>query len=225
MGMQLLETQHWETQYSLSLDLYEMSASVSCMLGDITKMSTCLGEISSHARTFADSLKASSLLAKLLASSSKFEEARSNCLIILSNLGEAFPSDVGFPLVLNELSLIETLLRNITRNQIKQLPPMTDRNKLNAMKFLNMLCMYSGISKPMLLPLFSCRMVRLTMDYGFCGDSIVGLATAGLSVVSIYLRVIYIFHVVLKLTFSFSSLLLFSLYSSISPMIFNLLPA
>mmetsp|Transcript_35428 Transcript_35428/g.62191 ORF Transcript_35428/g.62191 Transcript_35428/m.62191 type:complete len:395 (-) Transcript_35428:148-1332(-) len=50
------------------------------------------------------------------------------------------------------------------------------------MKFLNMLCMYSSISKPMLLPLLSCRMVRLTMEYGFCDDSIVGLATAGLSV-------------------------------------------
>ena len=223
--MQLLETQHWETQYSLSLDLFEMSASVSCMHGDITKMSTCLDEISSHARTFYDSLKASSLLVKLLASSSKFEEARSNCLIILSNLGEVFPSDVSLPLVLNELSLIQTVLRNITSNQIKLLAPMTDRNKLNAMKFLNMLCMYSNISKPMLLPLLSCRMVRLTMEYGFCDDSIVGLATAGLSVVSIYLRVISIFHVVLKLTFSFSSLLLFSLYSSISPMIFNLLPA
>ena len=151
----MLETQHWETQYSLSLDLFEMSASVSCMHGDITKMSTCLDEISSHARTFDDSLKASSLLVKLLASLSKFEEARSNCLIILSNLGEVFPSEINLPLVLNELSLIQTTLKDITSNQIKLLTPMTDRNKLNAMKFLNMLCMYSNISKPMLLPLLT----------------------------------------------------------------------
>ena len=174
MGIQLLETQHWETQYSLSLDLFEMSASVSCMHGDITKMSTCLDEISSHARTFYDSLKASSLLVKLLASSSKFEEARSNCLMILSNLGEVFPSEVSLPRVLNELSTIQVSLKNITHDQMKLLPRMTDRSKLNAMKFLNMLCMYSIISKPMLLPLLSCRMVKLTLQYGFCDDSIVG---------------------------------------------------
>ena len=174
MGMQLLETQHWETQYSLSLDLFEMSASVSFMHGDITKMSTCLGEISSHARTFDDSLKASSLLVKLLASSSKFEEARSNCLIILSNFGEVFPSEVSLLHVINELPYMQTSLRNITHDQIKLLPQMADRRKLNAMKFLNMPCMYSVISKPMLLPLLSCRMVRLTLQYGFCDDSIVG---------------------------------------------------
>ncbi|KAL7543135.1 hypothetical protein ACHAXR_012438 [Thalassiosira sp. AJA248-18] len=131
--------------------------------------------------TFDDSLKASSLLVKLLASNSKFEEARSNCLSILSSLGEVFPSEVSLPLVLNELSVIETSLRSITFDQMRQLPPMTDRKKLNAMQFLNMLCMYSVISKPMLLPLLSCRMVKLMMEYGMCNDGIVGLVTAGYS--------------------------------------------
>ena len=191
MGMQLLKTQHWETQYSLSLELYEMSASVSCMHGNHVRMSSCLDEILSHARTFDDSLMASSLLVKLLASSSKFEEARSNCLEILSNLGEVFPQDINLPLILNELSSMQATLRNITRKQINLLPPMTDRKKLNAMKFLNMLCMHSNISKPMLVPLLSCRMVRLTMEYGFCDDSIVGLATAGHSGVSFYMSLVY----------------------------------
>ena len=64
-GIKLLDTQHWETQYSLSLGLFEMSASVSCMHGDIPAMSTCVNEILSHSKTFDDGLKASSLLVKL----------------------------------------------------------------------------------------------------------------------------------------------------------------
>jgi len=179
--MQLLEAQHWETQYSLSLNLFEMSASLSYMSGDVTKISTLLEEISSNARTFDDSLKASSLLVKLLASVSKFEEARSNCLMILSHFGEVFPSEISLPRVLDELSAVQSALRNTTHHQIKLLPQMVDKNKLNAMKFLNMLCMYSITSKPMLLPLLSCRMVKLTLQYGFCDDSIVGYATAGYS--------------------------------------------
>lgn len=38
----------------------------------------------------------------------------------------------------------------------------------------------------MLLPLLSIHMVKLTMEYAFCEDSIVGLATASPPVVSIH---------------------------------------
>jgi len=146
-------------------------------------MSVCLDTILSNAKSFDDSLKASSLLVKLLASSSKFDEARTNCITILANLGETFPKGIGLPCALDKLSVIQTTLRDISCDQIKQLPPMSDSNKLNSMKFLNMLSMYSIISKPMLLPLLSCRMVMLMNEYGFCDDAIVGLATAGYSVV------------------------------------------
>jgi len=178
----LLSAEHWQTQYSLSLDLFETSASLSCMSGDVTEMASYLGEILSNARTFDDSLKASSLLIKLLASVSRYEEARDNCLVILSHYREVFPSDISLPCVLDELSTVRTVLGNISHHQVKLLPRMVDKDKLNAMKFLNMLCMYSIISKPMLLPLLSSRMVKITLAYGFCDDSIVGLATAGYSV-------------------------------------------
>eukprot|EP00580_Thalassiosira_gravida_P005863 CAMPEP_0201654070 /NCGR_PEP_ID=MMETSP0493-20130528/45311_1 /ASSEMBLY_ACC=CAM_ASM_000838 /TAXON_ID=420259 /ORGANISM="Thalassiosira gravida, Strain GMp14c1" /LENGTH=253 /DNA_ID=CAMNT_0048130619 /DNA_START=1 /DNA_END=761 /DNA_ORIENTATION=+ len=56
---------------------------------------------------------------------------------------------------------------------------MTDGPKLKAMKFLSMMSVYSVISKPMMLPLISCRMVSLMTKYGFCDDSIIGLVTAG----------------------------------------------
>jgi len=181
IGIQLLNAEHWQTQYSLSLNLFEMSASLSCISGDVTKLSSCLSEILSHARTFNDSLKASSLLVKLLASASKFDDARNNCLVILSHYGEVFPSEISLPHALGELSTVRTALGNISHSRVKLLPKMVDKGKLNAMKFLNMLCMHSIISKPMLLPFLSCRMVEITLVYGFCDDSIVGFATAGYS--------------------------------------------
>ena len=124
-------------------------------------MSTCLHEIIANVKSFEDSLTSSSLLAKLLASSSKYKEAMGNCLSVLSNLGEEISPDVSFPVVQNELAVIQTTLATITLEQVKRLPPMTDQSKLNAMKFLSMLCMYSIISK-----------VRLTVEHGFCDSSI-----------------------------------------------------
>ena len=181
--MRLLGTNHWEEQYSLSLQLYEMSASISCINGDIGAMSSCLHQIIANVKSFEDSLTSSSLLAKLLAASSKYDEAISNCLSILSALGEEFPQEISLPIVLNELSVIQTTLATISVDQVKLLPQMTNKSKLNAMKFLSMLCSYSIQSKPMLVPILSCRMVRLTIEHGFCDDSIVGLVTAGFSLV------------------------------------------
>ena len=45
MGIKLLQSGRWEDQYTLSLNLYEMSASLSYMCGDTAKMSSCLDEI------------------------------------------------------------------------------------------------------------------------------------------------------------------------------------
>ena len=189
MGIELLEPrQHWLTQYQLSLDLYEMSASVSCARGDISAMSPALDHILLNARSFEDSLKASSLLVKLLAASSKMDDAINNCIVILQNLGEIFPanSDVTLAGVSNEISSVmqQTLANNITKERFKLLPPMTNKTKIHAMKFLNLACAYSLISRPMMIPFLSSRMLKLTIDYGFCDDSIVGLALLGYSLVS-----------------------------------------
>lgn len=161
-----------------------MSASVACMRGDIGMMSSCIDGILAHAKTFDDSLKASELLVQMLMSQSKFNDATSNCLAILKEFGEEFPSDLSFRLVQSELTKTKTLLQNVTHDQIKRLPRMTDRNRLNSMKFFTQLRQVSNHSKPMLQPLIACRMVSLTMGFGFCDDASVGLAMIGYCMVS-----------------------------------------
>lgn len=120
---------------------------------------------------------------KLLASQGKYDEAISNCLSILQNLGEVFCSEVSLDVVRDELSSVHQTLENISYEQIKTLPQMTDTMKVTAMHFMSMLCTFSVISKPMLLVPLSCRMLRLTMTFGFCEDSIVGLGQNAYAVV------------------------------------------
>lgn len=57
-GMKLLDDDHWQSQYELSLDLYEKSASVCCMNGDTSTMRSHLDEVITNTKTFQDSLKA-----------------------------------------------------------------------------------------------------------------------------------------------------------------------
>lgn len=184
-GIRLLNTDHWETQYTLSLGLYEMAAQASCTKGDTLHLSDYLDEILSHSRCFEDSLTASSLLVKLLASTQKFNDAISNCLVILANMGHDFPTEVELDLALSKLTELQASLSKISRDTLKQLPRMTDRSKLNAMKFMSLLCQYCIIAKPELLALVSFRMMQMTLESGFCDDSIVGLAVIAYSLVRV----------------------------------------
>lgn len=134
-----------------------MLASTSCITGDIDTLYSSLNDLNANVKSFEDSLTSSSLLAKLLTSQSKYKDAMDNCLSILSTLGEEFPQDVTLPMVLNELSVVQTTLANITVDQVKRLPRMVDKNKLYAMKFLSMLCACGIIANPLLVPILSCR--------------------------------------------------------------------
>lgn len=124
-------------------------------------------------------------MAKLLAASSKYSEALETCLYTLKALGEDFPDIISLPSVLNELSVLKSSLENIDSvEKVKQLPQMTDKSKLNSMHFLSSMQIYCVISKPLLMPLISARMVRLTIDSGFCDDSIIGIVASAWTLVS-----------------------------------------
>lgn len=185
----MLVNDHWGTQYDLSLDLFEKCASVCFMTGDLTTMSSCLCEILDHAKSFDDSLTASTLLVKLLASSAKFVDASDNCLTILQNLGEEFPrGEISLSTVQDTLNTALPTLRKIANDpdQIKQLPPMKDCKKLNAIRVMAILRKVSFRSHPTFLPLLGWRMVSITLQYGLCDESIVGIVVAGFSLVSLY---------------------------------------
>ena len=166
------------------LELCEVSVTVSSMIGDADRMSSSISKIFSHTKTFDDSLTASIFFAKLLASQTKVSEAIDNCLAILSNMDERFPENISMPQILHELSEIQSILEGTTIDEIKLLPLMVDKSKLKAMDFMSTLCTYSITSRPMLLPLVSCRMVQITMKYGYCDHSIVGFIMAGYGVFS-----------------------------------------
>ena len=54
---------------------------------------------------------------------------------------------------------------------------MTDRNKLMTMKMLGMLALYYGRMQSFMLGYISCRMLRITIEYGQSEDSVFALAS------------------------------------------------
>lgn len=185
-GISLLQENHWESNYSLSLELYEMSALVSFIDGNGNADATLkrLQSILQHARTFEDTLNASVLLSKFMGSRGNYAEAINNCLGILSNLGETFPNEIDSTIVSSSVAETKQLLANITKEQISQYPVLNDPSKLNAMKFMSLLMLYAVAHKPSLMPIVSNRMMKLSFNFGFCDDSLLGLAMAAYGIVN-----------------------------------------
>jgi len=174
-GISLLHARPWKKQYALCLELYEMSAVVGFMDGGGENVSSRLDDILSNAKCFGDTIKSRELLLKVIASRGEYAESTSQCLSTLSKLGENFPKEIESSKVTKEIVRTMALLKDITKDDIRKLPLMTNPSKLYAMKFLSMLCTLSLTSRKNLCHLASCLMVKFTFKYGFCEESIHGL--------------------------------------------------
>jgi len=178
-GISLLVENHWSEQYDLSIELYEMSVVASLMGGDTDNVPSRLDDILSNAKSFEDALNSQVLLAKYLASQEQYDFATKGVLAILSHLGEEFPTVLNESQVQNEIKATQAILNNITREKILRVGTMTDTDKLNVMKFMTLLLTVSNFASPLLMHLLSCRMMHLTFEFGFCEDTISGLAFVG----------------------------------------------
>ncbi|EED86246.1 predicted protein [Thalassiosira pseudonana CCMP1335] len=103
------------------------------------------------------------------------------------HLGEAFipPDEISMTDVAGKVKDIQSLLQNVTKDDFKSIPVMTDATKLNAMQIMALLCSYAHMAKSIILPYLSYRMIELTKQYGMCDDAIVGLAVTGFALISL----------------------------------------
>lgn len=176
-GISLLHANHWDKQYSLSLQLYEYSGLVCFMDGKIDGVTSRLNAILSNAKSFDDKINTRVMLAKLYLSQQRYADGFRDVIEVLSGLGEVFPKEIDQTLVTSEINETLPLLNEITKEKLSNLPVMTDARKLNAMKFMSLLTTLCTIHSPKFLHMLSCRMIQLTFQFGFCEESITGLAT------------------------------------------------
>jgi len=94
-ALQLLPDNHWESNYSLSLQAHMAIAKASYSIGDTDKAQAMLELIFKHATCMKDTLDAYYLFVNLLHSQERGEEAYTICQIVLTQLGEKIPDYVS----------------------------------------------------------------------------------------------------------------------------------
>eukprot|EP00804_Cyclotella_cryptica_P016554 CCRYP_004743-RA/>CCRYP_004743-RA protein AED:0.15 eAED:0.15 QI:0/1/0.75/1/0.28/0.37/8/0/861 len=167
-GLSLLEHDSWETNYSLTISLYDAASEALYVTGDFSRLSSLVEKPLKFAKCFNDKLNIYNHLIRSLTASAQMEEGIGTCFRVLAQLGEAIPSSITPEIFHVEGVRIKTLLEGMSNDQLLSLPLMSDTNKLASMHFLNHLLYLAYIAKPPLAPIISFRMLEVSIEYGVC---------------------------------------------------------
>ncbi|MBG1240680.1 trifunctional serine/threonine-protein kinase/ATP-binding protein/sensor histidine kinase [Nostoc sp. NZL] len=180
VGLDLLAEDSWESQYNLTLALHEEATEAAFLSGDFEGMQRFVEIVQNHAKTLLDKIKVYEVQIQAYVGQNRLLEAVSTGLQVLKLLGVEFPqkpnpSDIG-------QALFETaaILNGTQIEDLVDLPQMSDRYKLAAMKLLSSIFAAAYIATPELLPLTVCKQVNLSVQYGNASVSPFAYANYGL---------------------------------------------
>ncbi len=175
-GISFLQGDYWNDQYELTLSLYEAAATGNYSGGRHDQVAIQTNTILSMARSFEDKFKSYCLYINVLAIGN-IEKAKEQIYHLLKSLGEDVnPNTINAPMAMVDFSSLKQMLGGARKDVLLQLPPMTDRNKLMAMKLMAMLVLYYNQQMTHLSGYFSCKMIRMSIQHGHCEDTVFALS-------------------------------------------------
>ncbi|HAZ47652.1 MAG TPA: serine/threonine protein kinase [Cyanobacteria bacterium UBA11369] len=180
IGLELLDASCWQTQYELTLSLYNEAAEVAFFNGNFQQMEELADTAIKQAKTLLNKVKVYQVKIQACMALNQQLEAVNIALPLLKLLGVEFPQK---PSELDvELALEETK-SNLSGKRIEDLidlPQMTEPYKLGAMKILSSVFSAAFQAIPEMFPLIVCKQVNLSLEFGNDSGSAFAYATYGL---------------------------------------------
>jgi predicted ATPase/signal transduction histidine kinase/CheY-like chemotaxis protein/tRNA A-37 threonylcarbamoyl transferase component Bud32 len=185
VGLSLLTDSSWHQQYELTLALHQEAAEAAFLSGDFEQMEQLAEVVLQQAKRQLDKVKVYELRIKTRQVQRKLLEAVKLGLQVLKILGVEVAES---PTPLDIQQAIEETTANIAGKGIEDLinlPPMTDTNKLAALRLIVSLVPAAYQCAPALFILMACQQVNLSIQYGntplsACGFADYGVVFSGL---------------------------------------------
>ncbi|WP_373534943.1 AAA family ATPase [Microcoleus sp.] len=179
-GMNLLETNCWQHQYELTLNLYVMAGEIAYLNGDFEGMEQIAGLVLQEALTIFDKIKIYEIEIAAQVIQSNVLEAIAVGKKALGELGVELPTEADGDRTSKMLQILTTQLEGRQVEDLIDLPLMTDPTTQAALEVLGMLFspVIQGI--PALLPWLSSMMVSLSLRSGNTAASITGYGIHGM---------------------------------------------
>ncbi|MEA5515867.1 AAA family ATPase [Nodularia sp. UHCC 0506] len=179
-GITLLSEDAWQTEYQLTIGLYNGAAEVAYLNGNFEQMQQWTEVVLQQAKSLLDKVKVYEV--KIIADivQSKQLEAIQTALSILQLLGINFPNEPTSADIQQGMDNIASDLAGKAIADLINLPLMTDLNKIAAMKILMGVLPAAFQTAPAMMPIIACEMVNLSLKYGNTAVSAYGYSLYGL---------------------------------------------
>ena len=179
-GIELLDRDSWQQKYELTLDLYVEAAAAAYLHSNFERMETLAEKVLQQAKTLLDKVKIYEV--KILANQaqSRQKKAIEIGLKVLRLLGINFP-DLPTPTdIQNIIAETQVKLTEKSISDLRDLPVMTEPEKLATMRILASLFPPIFEINPAFLPLVICTQINLSLQYGNAPISAFAYALYGL---------------------------------------------
>lgn len=178
-GIQFLSSDSWETNYNLTLALYEKAAEAAYLVGDFEQTEKLAEVVLASAKTLLEKVKVYEVKIQAYGAHNKALEAVNTALSLLKQLGLDFPKNLSQSYIQSEL---EKTASNLTSKQIQNLinlPEMTEEQSLAAMRILSSAIVFAYQAVPELYLLFVLKQIDLSLKGGNAPLSAFGYVSYG----------------------------------------------
>ncbi len=166
IGIQLLADDSWETQYELTLALYETAAEVAYLGRNFEEMEQLAEVVLERAKTLLEKVKVYEIKIQVYTSQNRLLEAIAIARQVLQYLGLTFPDSPSASDFEKSFAETTALLAGKTVEDLFDLPLMTSAKQLAIIRILFSMSGATYLAKPLLYPLLVLSQVKFSIQYG-----------------------------------------------------------
>ncbi|MCW6034880.1 AAA family ATPase [Spirulina subsalsa FACHB-351] len=180
MGLNLLAEQSWKTHYNLTLELHILGAEVAYLNGDLIQMETRIEAVLNSAQNILDRVKVYEIKINALTAQTRMLDAVEVGRNALAQLGIDLPTEPDETKIKQALHKLSARLEGQKIANLANLTAMTNPQMSAGMELLGMLFapIFQGATH--LMPLLTCEMVSLSLEFGNAPASIIGYVAHGM---------------------------------------------
>ncbi|MBD3885473.1 PAS domain S-box protein [Phormidium tenue FACHB-886] len=179
-GIQLLRVDSWKHDYKLTLALCEEAAETAYLCGNFVKMEHWFAVVLQQAENVLDKVKVYEVKIQTCVAQTRLMDAIALGLQVLEQLGINIPTNPTELETQHKLEETAAVVKQQSRENLTNLPAMTDTYKLASMRILSRSLSSAYQAATDLLPFIICEKVNLSIRYGQAPSSAQAFALYGL---------------------------------------------
>jgi len=178
-GISLLTHNSWEQDYELTLNLFTEATETAFLSGDFAEMDRFSEVVLSNAKQLLDKVNVYEVIIQSRTARNQMLDALDIALSVLALLGIKIPKHPGKLKIIKTLIKTKALISGKSIEDLKDLPEMTDPEKLAAMQILSHVNTAAYVAIPELLAISVFQQVILSIKFGNAALSAYAYASYG----------------------------------------------